>query len=159
MITKSKIKKGIEDGVVIFKVDPAMKKGTICQIGRSWFYFGDETAEEMNPDEYLKNVPIDDIIDEILIVLDDFRQSKIFDSKSEYDYYDAILSSNEDQTIKCELVRLATSKLNSLKDYLYGKPERSDDPYTNGAVDGEYDAWIAVLDALGIYHSYQTQVI
>ena len=37
-----------------FITDPNMGYGTVCKIGDYWFYFGGITAEEMEPDEYVK---------------------------------------------------------------------------------------------------------
>ena len=46
--------------------------------------------EEMNPDEFLKCVPEDDIVDEIFEALESFRQDE--ECADEYEYYDAILT-------------------------------------------------------------------
>ncbi len=89
MITKNLIRDGIRAKLVQFVVDPNLESGTVCQIGDSWFYFGGLTAEELSPDEYVAEVPEDDIVNEIFEVLDDFRKDK--ELKDEYDYYEAIL--------------------------------------------------------------------
>lgn len=44
----------------------------------------------MNPDEFLKCVPEDDIVDEIFEALESFRQDE--ECADEYEYYDAILT-------------------------------------------------------------------
>lgn len=90
MITKELIKSGIKEHLITFVVDPNMESGTVCRIGDSWFYFGGQTAEEMNPDDYLKNVPMDDIIREIYEVLDDFDKDE--ELRDEYAYYEAVLT-------------------------------------------------------------------
>lgn len=90
MISEYKILSGIKEHLVRFVVDPNMESGTVCEIGDCWFYFGGQTAEEMNPDEYLSNVPIDDIVREIFETLDDFRKDE--ELRDEYDYYDAVLT-------------------------------------------------------------------
>lgn len=87
MITKKMIKDGIENGTVKFVVDPNMEHGTVCQIGLSWFYFGGLTAEEMDPDDYRKAVPEDDIVQDIYDVLQDFLTSET----DEYRFYEAML--------------------------------------------------------------------
>ena len=89
MITKEMIRLGIKERLITFEIDPNMEAGTVCRIGDSWFYFGGQTAEEMNPDEFLKNVPDGDIIQEIYDVLNEF--SKYDETKDEYDYYESIL--------------------------------------------------------------------
>lgn len=90
MITKNKILSGINEHLVSFVINPNMECGTVCQIGDSWFCFGGLTADEMNPEEYLANVPIEDIVQEVLDVLNDFQTDA--ELKDEYDYYDAILT-------------------------------------------------------------------
>lgn len=90
MITKRKIYSGIKDHLVSFCVDPNMEFGTVCQIGDCWFYFGGITAEEIDPDEYIANVPTADIVSEIFDTLEGFRKDE--ELKDEYDYYDAVLT-------------------------------------------------------------------
>ena len=70
-------------------VDPNVDYGTICKIRDGWFYFGGETAAELNPDEYLKAVPLEDIVNEIYDVLSAFKDQE--ETKDEYEYYLAIL--------------------------------------------------------------------
>lgn len=90
IITKTDIKDGIKKETIKFIIDPNMNAGTVCQIGEYWFYFGGITAEEENPETYVKNVPIDDIVESIYDVLEDFRQDEEF--QDEYAYYRAYLS-------------------------------------------------------------------
>lgn len=90
MITKEKIRSGIREHLVSFCVDPNMESGTVCQIGDCWFYFGGITAAEMNPNEFVANVPVEDIVDEVFETLEDFRGDE--ELKDEYDYYDAVLT-------------------------------------------------------------------
>lgn len=90
MITKNKILSGIKENLVSFVIDPNMESGTVCQIGDSWFYFGGLAAEEMSPNEYIANIPVEDIVQEIFDVLDDFRKDE--ELRDEYDYYDAVLT-------------------------------------------------------------------
>lgn len=95
MITAEQIKEGIENGAIEFIEDPNAEYGTVCSIGDSWFYFGGETAEEESPEEYLKHVPIDDIVAEVADVLNEFRlQSETFGD--EYTYYEHILKRARD---------------------------------------------------------------
>lgn len=90
MITKEMIASGIENQIIKFAVDPNMRHGTVCKIGDYWFYFGGLTAEEMNPEEYMQNVPIEDVVNEIFITLQNFAEDECF--KDEYDYYKSVLS-------------------------------------------------------------------
>lgn len=90
MITKNAIRVGIERNIIRFIVDPNLESGTVCAIGDYWFYFGGMTAEEEEPEEFLKNTDRDEVIDSIYDVLEDFRQQPDF--QTEYAYYDAILA-------------------------------------------------------------------
>lgn len=98
MITKEKIRNGIAKGIIRFIVEPGnievgIKTGTVCAIGEYWFYFGGQTAENESPDEFLKNADIEEVIDSIFAVLEDFRRDE--DSfGAEYTYYEAILDEN-----------------------------------------------------------------
>ena len=92
MITKKNIIEGLNNGVINLIADPNMEEGTVCKIGEFWFYFGGETAEEMNPDEFKKNIPQEDIVNEIHDTLESFRKDEDEIFKDEYNYYDAILN-------------------------------------------------------------------
>lgn len=89
MITKDMIEKGMECGAVLLTVDPIANFGTVCTIGNGWFYFGGETAEEMLPEKYMENVPMEDIVNEIFMTLKDFAYD--IDFAEEYEYYEIIL--------------------------------------------------------------------
>lgn len=65
MITKEMVRDGIHNGSIHFVKDPKMEHETVCQIGDDWFYFGGETAEGMQPEEYLRAVPSEDIVSEV----------------------------------------------------------------------------------------------
>ena len=89
MITKEKIKMGLENGIVKLITNPTFETGTVCQIGENWFYFGGDTADNMSPDEYIAKIPTDDIVRSIYDVLEDFKNSgELID---EYLYYDRLL--------------------------------------------------------------------
>lgn len=88
MITKEKISDGLEIGTVYLGTDPNMGSGAVAFIGANWFYFGGQTAEEMTPEEYLREVPKEDVVNEIFTALQGIRGI----DEDEYDYYDAILA-------------------------------------------------------------------
>ena len=88
-ITKDEIKNGLRKGFVKLVTDPNMESGTVCQIGDNWFYFGGPTAEDMTPEEYRKNIPEEDIVNEIFDTLDAFRKDRYF--LGEYEYYASLL--------------------------------------------------------------------
>ena len=91
MITKERIKKGIQNGIILI-VDGDLDHGTIgtvCQIDNNQFYFGGQEAEDSTAEEYLENVPLDDIVNEIYETLEDFRTTDSFED--EYHYYDIYL--------------------------------------------------------------------
>lgn len=93
MITREMIRRGIEDELIRLIVDPNMERGTVCQIGDNWFYFGGQTAEELNPVEYYTFCG-EDVVDEIFETLSDFQYCE--ELKDEYDYYEMFLMENEE---------------------------------------------------------------
>ena len=90
LITEQMVRDGISSGTVEFVTDPNMGFGTVCKIGDFWFYFGGIEAESMEPKEYLKVTPIDDIIREIMDTLQSFIEDE--ESNDEYNYYLSILA-------------------------------------------------------------------
>ena len=90
MITKEMVRDGIRNGSIHFAKDPNMEHGTVCQIGGYWFYFGGETAEGMQPEEYLRAVSSEDIASEVYDTLEEFRVSGE-EFEAEYAYYEAYL--------------------------------------------------------------------
>lgn len=88
-ITQREIIEGLDQGLVRLVTDPNMDYGTVAEIGGSWFYFGGMTAEEMTPEEYLRDVPKEDIAREICEVLQEFEQE--MDYSDEWAYYRAFL--------------------------------------------------------------------
>lgn len=89
-ITKKMIANGFDTGKVMLTIDPNTGSGTVCRIGKDWFYFGGLTAEELNPSEYFIQVGFWDTIREILETLDEFAEDESF--KDEYRYYYSCLS-------------------------------------------------------------------
>ena len=92
-ITKEDIANGITDGIVRFIVDPNMEEGTVCEIGENWFYFGGQTAEEENPDDYLAHTPMSDIVREIFEALEGIKDL----DNLEYQYYEDIFREAENR--------------------------------------------------------------
>lgn len=86
-ISAEVVRKGIDAGVVEFVVDPNMEFGTVAKIGDGWFYFGGLTAEEENPEEFLKNCDLDEVARDVAEVLRNFET----ESPDERDYYEACL--------------------------------------------------------------------
>lgn len=86
-ISAEVVRKGIDAGVVEFVVDPNVEFGTVAKIGDGWFYFGGLTAEEENPEEFLKNCDLDDVARDVAEVLRNFET----ESPDEHDYYEACL--------------------------------------------------------------------
>ena len=89
MISKELLSKGYDAGLVRI-VDSPMGDGAVCAIGENWFYFGGLTAEQHSAAEYVKAVPKEDILNEIFMVLEDFRR-EAGDFGDEYMYYDSYL--------------------------------------------------------------------
>lgn len=90
MITEDMVREGIRNGSVRFVKDPNMERGTVCQIGEDWFYFGCLKAEELNPDEYITEMPEDDVAALVFDALEQIRNDGAFDD--EYAYYEAYLT-------------------------------------------------------------------
>ena len=91
MITKEMVKKGISKGIIKFIVNPNEEYGTVCSIGDNWFYFGGLTAEEENPEEFLNNSDMNEVIQSVFDTLEEFRKCD-YDNGDEYLYYYTILS-------------------------------------------------------------------
>lgn len=89
MITKSILRAGYNNGLVRI-VDSPNGDGAVCQIGDGWFYFGGEEAESVSAADYVDNVPIDDILSEIHIVLTEFFEIGE-EFADEYAYYESYL--------------------------------------------------------------------
>lgn len=104
MITEAMVSEGIRNGSIRFVKDPNSEHGTVCQIGDNWFCFGGETAEEMQPEEYLKAVPIEDVASEVFGVLDDFAWARD-EFGDEYAYYEAYLRECAEQSPKMKVER------------------------------------------------------
>lgn len=98
VITKEMLKSGIKAKLVTFAEDPNSDHGTVCRIGDGWFYFGGTEAEMCSPEEYIKNVPEESIVDEIFDLLESFRKEgkDDIDFREEYDYYWHILTYRND---------------------------------------------------------------
>lgn len=90
MITEDMVREGIRNGSVRFVRDPNMDHGTVCQIGDNWFYFGRLKAEELDPDEYITEMPEDDVAALVFDALEQIRNDGAFDD--EYAYYEAYLT-------------------------------------------------------------------
>lgn len=102
-ITKDMIISGIKAKLVTFELDPnrvCPGIGTVCKIGDDWFYFGGVTAEESSPMDYAKNVPMEEIVDEIFSTLESYRINGRIDGdedlKDAYFYYWKILTYRND---------------------------------------------------------------
>lgn len=90
MITREQIETGIQQKIVRFIVDPNMRHGTVCEIGEHWFYFGGETAEEENPEQFLRNSDMSDVVNSVVEALRGIEELDDY----EYGYYEAVLKEN-----------------------------------------------------------------
>lgn len=102
MITKEMLKKGYEKGIVRLVKCPNEDDEVVCQIGENWFYFGGFSAEGETPENYVKNVPLDDIISEIFDAIDDFKNQP--ETQDEYNYYLVVLNESgiSDHCVKAD---------------------------------------------------------
>lgn len=92
MITKDDVLKGFRAGIIQLVVDQNFERGTVCQIGELWFYFGLPPAEYLSPDELRRDVSLGCIVDAIYRTLMVFREDELF--RVEYLYYAAVLAEN-----------------------------------------------------------------
>ena len=96
-ITKNMIKQGFDKGIIKI-IDSPNDDGAVCEIGNgivsNWFYFGGFTAEEETAESYVKNVPFDDIVNEVYDTLDAFATDGVVELEEEYEFYKAILIEN-----------------------------------------------------------------
>lgn len=90
MITKKMIEAGIRQGIVKLIVGPLFNVGTVCQIGDNWFYF-DEAADHLGPEEYQKKVSVEDIANKIYDILKDDLGGT---DEYEREYYESYLKEN-----------------------------------------------------------------
>jgi hypothetical protein len=115
LITKEMVVKGYNQGLINLITSP-IGDGICCSIGDNWFYFGGSTAEEYNDvTKYEKDMWVEDIINDIYTVLEEFKTENI----DEYLYYHSYLSfelSKIERISKRELI-LKISKEANLSEY------------------------------------------
>lgn len=79
-ITAQEVKAGFDSGLIhLINADsfPYYGDGVACEIGcgfiSNWFYFAGQEGEDMTAAEYLRDVPMETIVDEIVQVLSCFQ--------------------------------------------------------------------------------------
>ena len=85
-ITTQEVQAGFDSGL-IHLIDatgaPYFGDGVACEIGygfvSNWFYFAGHEGEDMTAAEYLQNIPMETIVDEIVCVLDEFQNGDEID--------------------------------------------------------------------------------
>lgn len=85
-ITKQEVQAGFESGLIRL-IDatgsPYYGVGVACEIGygfvSNWFYFDVEVGMGMTVEEYLRVIPMETIVDEIVCVLNDFQNGDEID--------------------------------------------------------------------------------
>lgn len=93
MITKKSILYGMAKRIVNIVPSPIDSEGLVCKIGETWFYFGGHTAEEYSdPEKYLHDMDIWEIVEDVYRVLCDYRCDEAY--SEEYAYYESILDEN-----------------------------------------------------------------
>lgn len=101
-ITAQEVLDGFESGLIqLIDADdyPYYGIGVACKIGygtlSNWFYFAGWEGENMTAAEYLRDIPIETIVDEIVRVLDDFQNGDEVDH-DEWLFYRHLIDENED---------------------------------------------------------------
>lgn len=102
------IKTGIDSGIVKLVKNPNADRGTVCQIGDSWFYFGGLTAEEEDPEEFIQNADTDEVADDISYALLDLWNSS--EGEDEALYYACFLQEHVSEEEKNEIKARNTLK-------------------------------------------------
>ena len=87
MITKEMILIGIARGVVKL-IDSPNDGEPACLIGEHWFYYAGSEGCGKTSEEYVSEVPMDDITREIIDALEGIRDGL---SEDEYAYYETVL--------------------------------------------------------------------
>lgn len=89
-ITRDLIVEGINQKIVRFGWPDNGEDTVCCLIGDNWFYFGGLAAEQITPSEYIRVTDMDENIDNIMTVLNDFKTL----CPDEYFYYYHYLKEN-----------------------------------------------------------------
>lgn len=132
MISEKMIKDGIRKGTVKLITDPSVKHGTVCRIGTSWFYFGGPTAWKLDPEDYRKAVPEDDIVRNIYSTLQGFLEGESL--RDEYAFYEAMLRTAGDTAGSTWLVFLDAGYIRDAQAFT-GKGDYTGDP------EADEDGW------------------
>lgn len=98
-ITAQEVMAGFESGLIRLidaEGSPYYGDGVVCKIGGdNWFYFGGEEAMGMTAEEYLRDIPMETIVDEIVSVLDDFQNGDEIDH-DEWLFYRYLIDENKE---------------------------------------------------------------
>lgn len=101
-ITAQEVQAGFESGLIqLIDADcyPYYGVGVACKIGygtlSNWFYFAGWEGENMTATEYLRDIPMETIVDEIVRVLDDFQNGDEADH-DEWLFYRYLIDEMED---------------------------------------------------------------
>lgn len=122
VITKESLRYGYEHGYVTLVASPYSDTETVCKIGEIWFYFAGVTGEEMSPEEYKKNVPLDDILREIFDTLESFRKSCCEVYIEEYAYYEEYIREMQNQCNFVESTLDTCKRIPYTSDYINRSP-------------------------------------
>lgn len=100
-ITAQEVQAGFESGLIhLIDAHLFLGDGVACEIGHgfvsNWFYFAGEEGENMTAAEYLRDIPMETIVDEIVRVLDDFQNGDVADHDEWLLYRHLIDESRED---------------------------------------------------------------
>ena len=101
-ITAQEVQAGFKSGL-IHLIDandrPYYGDGVACEVGfgglSNWFYFAGQEGEDTTAADYLRDVPMEDIVQEIVTVLDDFQHGDEAD-KDEWLFYRYMIDEMED---------------------------------------------------------------
>lgn len=99
-ITAREVKAGFESGLIhLINAERYGGDGVACEIGygfvSNWFYFAGQEGESMTASEYLRDIPMETIIDEVTRVLVEFQDGDAADH-DEWLFYRYMIDENKE---------------------------------------------------------------
>lgn len=148
MITKQDVEKGLQCGLIRLITDPNTAVGTVCQIGELWFYFGGLTADESTPEDYMRNVPTEDIVSEIYDTLLSIKDTEEAGEWTEYLYFETFLKEELKEKAPGMSLHKAIDILKMNRDLCMFNPDTGEKEPMNQACKDLADAINTVLSVI-----------
>lgn len=99
-ITAQEVKAGFESGLIhLINAETYGGDGVACEIGHgfasNWFYFAGQEGESMTAGEYMRDIPMETIVDEVVEVLAEFQDGDDADH-DEWLFYRYMIDENKE---------------------------------------------------------------